>query len=242
MSFFYLGEKRAEYYKDLLIRADLNSHQQIANCVKSLLPNGGNILDLGCGQGALSQRLQDMGYKMIAVDTNTSDFECKDVPFIQVDFNNPSELEKFLSEHQSKYDLVLGIEVIEHVCNHWEYVETLKKLAKSNGYILVSTPNITSWVSRLFFLFKAEFHQFQFDDLEYGHINPIVWHQLKYILEQKKLKVLGVYPVGTLPQIWLRASIKWMFVQILALLIRPFQRRDHLEGWSLLLVAQKLEG
>ena len=239
MSCIYIGEKKIEYYNDLIIRADTNSHHQIAARVKEILPNGGKILDLGCGQGALSSRLKDMDYDVTAVDTNPADFHCKDVPFVQVNFNNKNEVENFLSKHQESYDLVLGIEVIEHVHNHWEYVETLKRTVRPNGFLLISTPNITSWVSRLFFLFKSEFHQFQPEDLEYGHINPIAWHQLKYILEEKKLKVIGFYPVGTLPPIWIRASLKWMFVQIFALLVRPFQRRAHLEGWSLMVVSQK---
>jgi 2-polyprenyl-3-methyl-5-hydroxy-6-metoxy-1,4-benzoquinol methylase len=239
MSCIYIGEKKLEYYNGLIIRADLNSHQQIAAKVKELLPNGGKILDLGCGQGALSGRLHDMGYDVTAVDTNPADFECKTVPLVQVNFNHANEVDAFLNKYSESFDLVLGIEVIEHVHNHWEYVETLKKTVKPNGFLLISTPNITSWVSRLFFLFKSEFHQFQPADLEYGHINPIAWHQLKYILEQKNLKVHGFYPVGTLPPIWLRPSLKWFVVQAIALLVRPFQRKDHLEGWSLMVVAQK---
>lgn len=235
----YFGEKKIEHYNGLIIRADTHSHEQIAAKVKSIMPTGGKILDLGCGQGALSARLKDMGYEVTAVDTNPSDFLCKTVPFVQVNFNHADEVSNFLKEHGNRYDLVIGIEVIEHVHNHWEYVETLKQLVKPKGHLLISTPNITSWVSRLFFLFKAEFHQFQPEDIDYGHINPIAWHQLRYILEQKKLNVVGFYPVGTLPPVWLRASLKWAIVQTLALIFRPFQRKDHLEGWSLMVVAQK---
>lgn len=239
MSWYYLGEKKVEYYNDMIIRADTHSHEQIAARIQAVLPKGGKILDLGCGQGALSARLKDLGYAVTAVDTNPADFQCKTVPFVKVNFNHADEVEGLLREHGEKYDLVIGIEVIEHVHNHWEYVETLKRLVRPGGHLLISTPNITSWVSRLFFLFKGEFHQFQPEDRDYGHINPIAWHQLQYILEQKDLKVLGFYPVGTLPPIWLRASLKWLFVQLFALLVRPLQRRQHLEGWSLMVVAQK---
>ena len=241
MSYVYVGEKKVEYYNGLIIRADTHSHQHITDQIKKILPNGGKILDMGCGQGALSGRLIDMGYDVIAVDTNPADFMCKHVPFNQVDFNNAAEVEAFMQTHANAYDLVLGIEVIEHVHNHWEYVATLKRAVKPNGHLLISTPNITSWVSRLFFMFKGKFHQFETEDLEYGHINPIAWHQLVYILEQNRLKVLGIYPVGTLPPIWIRFTLKWIFVQTLALLFRLFQKRDHLEGWSLLFVSQKVD-
>lgn len=239
MGLIHIGEKQVEYYNGLIIRADTHSHQHIADQIKKILPNGGKVLDMGCGQGALSGRLHDMGYEVTAVDTNPADFICKTVPLVQLDFNDAAAVERFFQEHEGRYDLVLGVEVIEHVHNHWEYVESLKRGAKQSGYVVITTPNITSWVSRLFFLFKSEFHQFEPIDREYGHINPIAWHQLTYILEQKQLKVLGVYPVGTLPVIWLRPSLKWLFVQILALLVRPFQRRAHLEGWSLMFVTQK---
>lgn len=239
MTLFYLGEKKVEHYNGMIIRADKGSHEHIAAKVRELLPKGGRIMDLGCGQGALSARLKDLGYDVVAVDGNPADYLCKTVPLLVINFDKPEEVQKLLTEHADTYDLVLGIEVIEHVHDHWSYVETLKRLARPGGYVLISTPNITSWVSRLFFLFKAEFHQFQPEDLEYGHINPIAWHQLRYILEQKQLKVLGFYPVGTLPPIWLRPSLKWFIVQTLALMARPFQRRAHLEGWSLMVAAQK---
>ncbi len=53
--------KKIKYYKGIRIKADWGLHEQIADiCVKYLVKDT-KILDFGCGEGALSQRLYDIG-------------------------------------------------------------------------------------------------------------------------------------------------------------------------------------
>jgi cyclopropane fatty-acyl-phospholipid synthase-like methyltransferase len=233
-----VGKKKFEYYKGLLVRADTGLHDQIAAIVKKKLPNGGRIIDFGCGQGALSLRLHDMGYEMLAVDIDPEDFKCKEVPFEQLNFNNKSEIEGFLEKYENNFDLVLGVEVIEHVENPWEYVRTLKTLAKKGGYILVSTPNTTSWLSRLLFLFTGKFHRFIEDSLSYGHISPITSYHLGVILRYEHFDDVTIQPGGLLPPFWLIADKKIMFFNLLNLFFYPFMRSIK-KGWCIIATGRK---
>jgi len=111
------GKKKLQYYKGILIKADLNLHEQIAEQLINLKPPTPKIrvLDLGAGEGALSQRLFDLGYSIVAVDQNQSDFKCNEIPFLKVDFNHEDEVRELREQQKESFDIVLGVEVIEHL-------------------------------------------------------------------------------------------------------------------------------
>lgn len=232
-----IGEKKLDHYQGLLIRADEGLHQQIAEEVTSSLPKGSSILDFGCGQGALSLRLQDLGYKILAADINQKDFLPTNVPYEVCNFNSAEEVEQFVSKYSENFDCVLGIEVIEHLENPWEYLRTLKRLIKKDGIIVLSTPNTTSWYSRVVFLLTGLFPGFVDPD-EIGHINPISEWEINVISKKLDLKTLKVRGAGTLPYIWLNKSPVKTLLNILFLPFFPFMRGE-ITGWCKLFVLKK---
>jgi 2-polyprenyl-3-methyl-5-hydroxy-6-metoxy-1,4-benzoquinol methylase len=239
---FFFGAKKQEFYSNLLIRADYKEHEHIMEHVKELYPNGCKVLDMGCGQGAFSKRLSDNGFDVTAVDIDPSDFKCHDsIKFHKLDFNNELEVTQFLDSFKNKFDLVLGIEVIEHVENPWAYVKMLKSLVKKNGFLIITTPNITSWVSRLFFLIKGKFHQFDEIDLPYGHIAPISIYHLSVIYRNLNLKNLIVKEGGTLPYFYFpNFKLRWITLNIVHLLFRPFIN-GQLNGWCVITSVEKID-
>lgn len=238
MKKIFIGQKKAEYYNDLLMKADLGLHEQIANKLQNSLPMGCKILDFGCGEGALSQRLSDLGFSVVAVDMNAKDFKAKNVEFKQIDFNNREEVESFLNENYENFDAVLGIEIIEHIHNPWQYIDDLMKMVKRGGLILITTPNTTSWLSRFIFLFTGKFHQFGDGDLSYGHIAPITPWELKVILDARHLDNISIEEAGTLPAIYITGLNKLLLINLLALLFRPLIR-GIVNGWCIMATARK---
>jgi 2-polyprenyl-3-methyl-5-hydroxy-6-metoxy-1,4-benzoquinol methylase len=198
----FAKKKKLEYYKGILIKADLGLHEQIAKIIKSDISQGKKILDLGAGEGALSLRLKDLGYDLLSVDIDKESYKCKEIKFEQVNFDSQLEIEKFKVKYKNYFDVVIGIEVIEHIENQWEYVRLLKFLLKSGGLMIVSTPNITSWYSRIHFFFKGKFYQFDDGNLEYGHISPISKWELETILKIEGLNEIKTVEGGTLTPIY----------------------------------------
>ncbi|MEG2336549.1 MAG: methyltransferase domain-containing protein, partial [Bacteroidales bacterium] len=131
---------KPQFYKRSLIRTAVGLHEQLTEIISKKLPIGAKILDFGCGQGALSLRLQDLGYDVLAVDKDANDFQCHgQIKFEKLNFDDQKEIKVFFERHQEEFDMVLGIEVIEHVENPWNYVRDLKTLLKKDGYMLIST-------------------------------------------------------------------------------------------------------
>lgn len=234
----FIGRKKLDYYKGLLIKADLGLHQQIAKKVCEKIPVSGFLLDLGAGEGALSARLVDLGYGVMSVDKDEGSFKCKQAKFVHIDFDDPDEMANFVTEHENVFDAALGVEVIEHVQDQWQYVRQLMRMVKPGGMILITTPNITSWLSRLIFFFTGRFHQFGDGDLSYGHINPISPWELSLILHEVGAVDIHISPAGTLPPIYLTGFNKLSLISFLLLPIRPFMR-GIIDGWCVIATAHK---
>ncbi|MFB9274568.1 class I SAM-dependent methyltransferase [Cohnella cellulosilytica] len=236
-----IGGKKAQYYKGILMKADLGLHEQIAREVIRREPptHQPKILDLGAGEGALSQRLHDLGYSVIAADMDESNYKCENAYFHKIDFNNTEEILQFTTQYTDYFDVVLGIEVIEHVENPWEYIRLLKKMVRPGGTIIVTTPNITSWLSRLIFLLSGQFHQFHDKDLSYGHIAPITKWELEVILRKENLEDIFFQPGGYLPLIWVQRSFKYMLLNAVGIVLRLIMRGQR-DGWCIIASCRKM--
>lgn len=218
------GSPKTAYYRDILIRANPALHAEALQVVKKALPEGAKIIDVGAGQGAFSLRLQDDGFKVTAVDTNAPDFKAKSVPYTKVDFNSASEIDEFLQREAGQYDCVVGMEVIEHVENPWEYFRFLSKLAKLGGYILITTPNTQSAMSKIQFWFENKHAHFSDGDFEgSGHINPLTTWELELIAKETKLEIVKLDSLCQIPKFTVSRNVRYMLYGIL----------NTLFGWSM---------
>jgi len=229
--------KPLRYYKDICIMSDTGLHDQLATIVDGILAKGSKILDFGAGEGALSQRLYDMGYQVYSVDIDQEKFRAR-TEFERLNFDNPGDISSFVRKHRESFDLVLGIEVIEHIENPWQLIRDLRDLVKLGGWILISTPNITSWFSRVNFFFKGHFHQFEDTDRHYGHISPISVDELKLICERSGLLIEEIVPGGWLPRLWLNRSPKALLFNLFGF-IGSFFMKGAWDGWCLIALIKK---
>lgn len=234
---FYIGKKKPQHYNNLLIKADLGLHDQIATELLGTLPKNAKILDLGAGEGALSERLADLGFHVTAADKDEENFKSTKASFTKINFDSLEDIQVFTEKHQNEFDAVLGIEVIEHVQDQWQYVRQLMQMVKKDGLILITTPNTASWLSRVLFLLSGRFHQFSDADLSYGHINPISEWELNLILKETGATDIKTTPAGTLPALYL-SNFKTSLLSFLMLPLRPFMK-GIIDGWCIMAVAKK---
>jgi 2-polyprenyl-3-methyl-5-hydroxy-6-metoxy-1,4-benzoquinol methylase len=122
-----------------------NLHYDDIKFVEEL--SGGKILDAGCGFGfflsALSDRWEKYGlelsqYCVENIKINNPDIKVKN----EIIENIPFDLDFF--------DVIYSFHVIEHVMNPEDHIKCLHKMLKKDGKLIISTPNIGSFVSRRF--------------------------------------------------------------------------------------------
>ncbi len=232
--FIATTKKKDEYYKGIKMHAYPDLHQNVISLVNKYLSKGKTVLDVGAGEGAFSQRLLDNSYQVTALDIDEVKWKAKDVPFRKLDINKP--LPESISE---KYDSVVCLEVAEHIENVWNLFREAKEMTVDDGIFFMSTPNVTSYWSRIYFLRSGYFHQFMPYDLSYGHINPLTFHEIETVAKNTGWEVVEVKESGFIPlfdfsefklPVLFANFFKWFFYLI---------SKNYKKGWTLIYVFKK---
>jgi len=231
--------KKIEYYDGIQIHADTGVHEQAAELADKYFRTGDHVLDVGAGAGALSQRLTDHGYAVTALDVDPQKWIPKQIPFLTLD------IDKGIARSVgNSYDSVCCLEVIEHVENPWNLLREVYSVTKPGGYLLLSSPNITSFCSRALFFLTGKFHQFNDDDLAYGHISPISAFELQHAAASVGWEVVEIKGGGYLPVFNLVAirPLLWTFVYNVLCALGFLISKGYKDGWCLFYVLRKPEG
>ncbi|SON57312.1 3-demethylubiquinone-9 3-methyltransferase [Hartmannibacter diazotrophicus] len=114
-----------------------------ANAVKSLA--GLDILDIGCGGGLLCEPLSRLGASVVGIDPSSTNIEVAKLHAeqsgLEIDYRATTAEE--LAEG-SAFDVVLAMEVVEHVSDVPAFLATAASLVRPGGLIVVSTINRTA--------------------------------------------------------------------------------------------------
>jgi len=173
-------------YQGLKVRAASNLHKECISIIDGLnLPGGAMVLDLGAGEGAFSRRLIDRKFDVRAVELLPSRFQLP-IPCYNLDLNS-----NFHDKFNDRYDLIVAIEIIEHLQNPRHFIRECLSLLKDNGYLLVTSPNLESWISRIRFIRDGRLLWFQeYDYHSSGHITPIFSWQMEQICREQSATIV----------------------------------------------------
>ena len=117
-----------------------------------------NILDVGCGAGLISEPLAAAGAHVVGIDAASKNIEIAKKHAAQSGLN--VDYRHCLSEHVletgERFDVVLNLEVIEHVADPKQLMSDCCHLLKPGGIIIIATLNQTL-KSFLFAIVGAEY-------------------------------------------------------------------------------------
>ena len=115
------------------------------------------ILDIGCGGGLLSEPMSRLGAKVVGIDASEKNIS---VAKLHAKKNNLkieylcTSPEKFKTE--KKFDVILNMEIVEHVNDVDLFLKSCSKLLKKNGIMFIATLNKTL-KSYIFAIIGAEY-------------------------------------------------------------------------------------
>jgi 2-polyprenyl-6-hydroxyphenyl methylase/3-demethylubiquinone-9 3-methyltransferase len=139
------------------ILKQVTSHFGITNNGTSFL-NGLSIIDIGCGAGLISEPLAAAGAHVVGIDAAAKNIEIAKRHAVQL--GHVVDYRHCLSEHvlqrQEQFDVVLNLEVIEHVADAEQLISDCCNLLKPKGIIIIATLNRTI-KSFLFAIVGAEY-------------------------------------------------------------------------------------
>jgi len=193
--FIKIGNLEQLKYNGIQEMAAYGLHSDVFKLLTPYLRKDMHILDFGCGQGAFAQRLIDAGIKVDGCDIDTNQIKARVNRKISLDLNKKDLKESIAG----KYDLIIAMEIIEHLENPWKYLADCMELLKDDGIIVLSTPNISSFPSRLRFFMRGTLIAFERPDLKHGHITPLSFVQLENMFDHFKLEILKKGYAGTIP-------------------------------------------
>jgi len=116
-----------------------------------------SILDIGCGGGLMSEPLARLGAKVTGIDAVEKNVKSAQIHAEQngLDINYLQSTVEELDK-ENKFDVVLNLEVIEHVNNQELFVSKSCELINDNGLIFIATINKTLF-SLVFAKYIAEY-------------------------------------------------------------------------------------
>ena len=175
-------------YRGIKIHAIPSLHEECMAQIEALrLPRNARVLDLGAGEGAFSQRLVDAGFDVNAVELDPGRFRL-DVPVQNLNLNLD-----FHDKWNARFDLVVAIEILEHLNDPRHFIGNCLQALDANGYLLVTSPNTESWLSRIRFLRDGHFLWFDESDYHgYGHVTPIFSWQVRQICRELGAELVRV--------------------------------------------------
>jgi len=127
----------------------------------SILPNGSylfkklNLLDVGCGGGLIAEPMTRLGAKVTGIDASEKNINVAKFHAEQMNLkiNYLCATPEKLNE---QFDVILCLEIIEHVADVDLFIKSCAKLLKKNGIIFFATLNRTA-KSFLFAIVGAEY-------------------------------------------------------------------------------------
>ena len=101
------------------------------------------ILDIGCGGGLLSEPMARLGASVVGADAAENNIPVAQIHALEskltIDYRHTTA--EALVDAKEKFDVILNMEVIEHVANPSNYLAACEKLLKPEGIMVCSTIN-----------------------------------------------------------------------------------------------------
>jgi SAM-dependent methyltransferase len=131
-------------------------YRMVVRAVRERHSAGGVLADVGCGTGALAECCRGLYERYVGIDLVRYDDFPAETEFVQADLDTGRA-----PLPDGMADVVVSAETIEHVENPRALFRELVRLARPGGWVVVTTPNQLSLLSKFSLLLRNQFPAFR---------------------------------------------------------------------------------
>ncbi len=225
-----------EFFVHYPIKTSLHSSHEF---VKLAVGRGHDVLDVGCGEGFLAERIQQMGNHVTGIDVlpqakQQDSFD----QYVSADLEHG--IDPDTPELRGReFDKVLLLDVLEHLRRPEKLLEDCRCFLKQNGHLIVSLPNVANITVRLMLLF-GRFNYTERGILDKTHLRFFTRRTARQLLESNGYRVIDQKMTIMPFELVLGLPPDSLFMRILQrFLIACTAVMPGLFGYQIFLTAQK---
>jgi 2-polyprenyl-6-hydroxyphenyl methylase/3-demethylubiquinone-9 3-methyltransferase len=160
-------------------------------------PPPARVFELGCGNGAVANILAQRGYEVTAVDPSIEGINIAKDTYPQCSFAVGSAYDD-LAKQYGNFEIVISLEVVEHVFYPRQYAATVASLLASEGIAIISTP-YHGYIKNLALALMNKWDAHMDPLWDYGHIKLWSRQKLTQLFSEARLYETSFQRVGRIP-------------------------------------------
>lgn len=165
-------------------------YRMVVAAIGSRHKGGGVLLDVGCGRGELWPQVAKRFASYVGADVVRYEGFPSEGSFHKIDLDAGR-----VSLPDGCADMVVAVETIEHLENPRAFVRELTRLVKPGGWLLLTTPNQLSLLSKLTLVLRNEFNAFRAGSYP-AHLTALLEVDLRRIAAESGWGDIAVYYSG----------------------------------------------
>ena len=136
---FYADYSKTTKYSKRLRKKVFTARYKLKKARRHLTGNNRSFLDIGCNLGAVCEAARREGFDATGIDVDEPTIQRASELFPECRFENLTSYE--LARRGDKFDLVFCIEVIEHVPQTHDFVQSFRDVMNKGGVLYLTTPD-----------------------------------------------------------------------------------------------------
>jgi 2-polyprenyl-3-methyl-5-hydroxy-6-metoxy-1,4-benzoquinol methylase len=183
-----------------------HTYNYLAKPLLSMLPQSSTaqkirVLDLGCGNGSFANVLAKMGYEVVGVEESASGIKIAQQNYPDCQFICGSIYELSELNLENDFDVIISIEVIEHLFYPRALPDAAKSLLKPEGKLIITTP-YHGYLKNIALSLAGKMDSHFTALWDGGHIKFFSVQTLTQLLNESNFTDIEFDFVGRFPYLW----------------------------------------